>query len=231
MQLFYNPEVQLNTTTGISGQEHIHLTRSLRKIVGDFVHVTDGVGNLYSAVIVSSSKRDTVIKAVEKIKSMQAVNGLTLLVAPTKNISRYEWMIEKSVELGVKAILPFYSNNSERKTIKRERLQGVATGAMKQSLQLFLPVVAEMCTYEQILTQVASFKHKFIAYMGEQSLQLSAIEVPDTDCCVLIGPEGGFSPEEVKLAEKNGFKSISLGQNRLRTETAGIFAAAWYYAK
>lgn len=230
MQLFYTTNIQMNIAI-INGQENIHLTKVLRKNVGDEVFICNGEGGLFKAVLSSTSKKESVLDILETIEQQtENPSQLILAVAPTKNMDRYEWMIEKAVEIGVNKILPFYSQNSERRRLKLERLEGIAVAAMKQSKTLFLPIIAEPVKYKDLLTQDFS-EQKFIAYLrdntGDVSTSFPQLK-PELSTVVLIGPEGGFTVEEAEQAVKNKFKTLSLGSKRLRTETAGVFTASAY---
>ena len=230
MQVFYAQNIT-DKNILIDSQEHIHLAKVLRKTVGDEIYVCNGKGLLVLAEIISSSKKETVLQ-VKRVVANENNNKhhLVIGIAPTKNMDRLEWMVEKCVEIGVNGIAPFYSQNSERRRLKLERLEGKALSAMKQSKALFLPSIQEAVTLEKLIKQ-SEAKHKYIAYVEEETNDIQAI-FPQIDrnetMLVLIGPEGGFTKEEVDLAVENGFKSISLGQQRLRTETAGVFVASAY---
>ncbi len=230
MQLFYTTNIQKNIAI-INGQENIHLTKVLRKNVGDEVFICNGEGGLFKAVLSSISKKESVLDILETIEQQtENSSQLILAVAPTKNMDRYEWMIEKSVEIGVNKIIPFYSQNSERRRLKLERLEGIAVAAMKQSKTLFLPIIAEPVKYKDLLTQNFS-EQKFIAYLRDNTEDVTTSFPqlkPELSTVVLIGPEGGFTVEEAEQAVKNKFKTLSLGSKRLRTETAGVFTASAY---
>lgn len=230
MQLFYSPDVSLNNTFIIEGQEHVHMTKALRKSVGDLVNVTNGKGELFSCEIVATTKKHTTLANAQLKEKVAKNNKLCLAVAPTKLMNRYEWMLEKGVEMGVVEWLPMFTFHSERRKIKQEKLQLQALGAMKQSLQFWKPTVNEASSFKALLHHGQQYDQKYIAYCDEHKVQLKEVLSPQSNAIVLIGPEGGFSKEEVKEAENMGFRSISLGKNRLRTETAAIFVASLYYS-
>lgn len=227
MQVFFSNKF-IEDQILVDDQEHQHLNKVLRKKVGDHVFVCNGKGLMVEAEILASSKKETILKKLEVVIQLERdPNNLILAVAPTKNIDRYEWMLEKAIEIGVRKVIPFYSQNSERRKLRLERLQGIALAAMKQSKAVFLPEIIEPISFDKLL-QVAS-ENRFIAYVRETSVSIqtefSKLSKAE-NCLVLIGPEGGFTHEEANLAIKNGFVSISLGEKRLRTETAGVFTAA-----
>lgn len=229
MQVFYSDKIT-GTSILIDGQEHHHLAKVLRKKIGDIVFVCNGNGLMLEAEIVSISKKETVLKQI-KVHSKEELNSnkLVLAVAPTKNIDRYEWMIEKCTEIGVKAIIPYYSHHSERRRIKLERLQLIALSAMKQSKSLFIPEIKEAMLFKDFVAQGFSGT-KLIAYMEETShgLKESLAQRKDDSILIAIGPEGGFSPEEIEAAKEKDFIPITLGSKRLRTETAAVFCSAAY---
>jgi len=149
---------------------------------------------------------------------------LTIAIAPTKNIDRLEWFLEKTTEIGIAEIIPFLSEHSERKVIKGDRLEKVILAAAKQSIKAYLPKLAEMQKFDELVKQQFD-SQKFIAHCNSWDLPLLKKELRlRENALILIGPEGDFSPREVELALANGFKEISLGKSRLRTETAGVIA-------
>jgi 16S rRNA (uracil1498-N3)-methyltransferase len=149
---------------------------------------------------------------------------LHIAIAPTKNIDRFEWFLEKATEIGIDEITPLLTSHSERKTINAERLEKILVSAMKQSLKAYLPQLHELTTFKELIINNKT-ENKFIAYCDEiQKIHLKDLATKGNNTLILIGPEGDFSPEEIKLAIENGFKVVSLGESRLRTETAGIVA-------
>lgn len=230
MQLFYTNIIE-NSSAIIQGQEHIHLSKVLRKREGDLVYVCNGDGFLAVASIQAQTKNESVLKITEIIENISTPQSkLVLAIAPTKSMDRFEWLIEKSIEIGVNEIIPFYSKNSERKFLKDERLQLIAISALKQSKSLFLPRIHPITSFTKVV-ELKTFSKRFIAYVGEKEVHLKAelMNIPLRESvCVFIGPEGGFAKEEVEFAKSKGIKPVSLGKNRLRTETAAIYAAACY---
>ena len=191
--------------------------------VGDEVMLTDGKGCFYKAVISAATGKRCQVKVTETIEQEPLWNGhLHLAMAPTKNMDRIEWLAEKATEIGFDELSFLNCRYSERKVIKTERVEKIVVSAVKQSLKARKPVVNEMMDFARFVKQDFAGQ-KFIAHCneGEKPL-LKEILVPGEDALVLIGPEGDFSPEEVKLAESLGFRSISLGKSRLRTETAAL---------
>ena len=230
MQVFYSQNI-VGDKILIDEQEHIHLSKVLRKAIGDKVYVCNGKGFFVLAEIISMTKKETMLLTREVLHDeKENTNRLTLAVAPTKNMDRYEWFIEKAIEIGVHEIIPFYSQNSERRKLKLERIQTIAISAMKQSKTLFLPEISEPISFKELITK-KSPDQKYIAYVLEEtSTAKDVFPLLDSEkeLLVLIGPEGGFTVEEAELAVKNSFKALSLGAKRLRTETAAVYTAAAY---
>lgn len=221
MHVFYTPDIAV--TCEMPEEEAVHCLRVLRLGVGDEVMLTDGKGCFYKAVISAASGKRCQVKVTETIEQEPLWNGhLHLAMAPTKNMDRIEWLAEKATEIGFDELSFLNCRYSERKVIKTERVEKIVVSAVKQSLKARKPVVNEMMDFARFVKQDFAGQ-KFIAHCneGEKPL-LKEILVPGKDALVLIGPEGDFSPEEVKLAESLGFRSISLGKSRLRTETAAL---------
>lgn len=230
MQIFYSTNI-VNSRIVIDGQEHQHISRVLRKKVGDEVFVCNGQGLLVEAVIDAVSKNETILSVIKVVeKQNESSNQLVLCVAPTKNIDRFEWMIEKCIEIGVYEIQPFISFNSERRIIKMDRLRQIAISALKQSKSLFLPKINELDRFGNVI-KMCEAENKYIAYVSENETHLLTElkkQRKNEKAIVFIGPEGGFLEKEVEEAVQYGYKPVSLGKNRLRTETAGVYAAACY---
>ena len=230
MLLFYAPDITTPLYT-LDEIESGHCVRVLRLQEGDTLNITDGRGTLYDAEVVDAHpKRCSVRIVAEHHNWEQRPYGLTVAVAPTKNIDRIEWFVEKATECGINTIIPTLCDHSERKIIKGERLEKIAISAMKQSLKAYLPTIAPLTPLREVLT--APFEGtKLIAHCEEEAERVfigSELKAGD-NVLILIGPEGDFSPEEIALARKNGFREVSLGDCRLRTETAAL-AATMYTA-
>ena len=224
MHIFYQP----NTASHLlSEEESQHAVKVLRLQVGDDIVVVDGVGGYYQAKIPLPHPKHCAFEIVQSTLGYGKRNyKLHIAIAPTKNIDRLEWFIEKAVEIGVDAITPVLCRHSERKIIKSERLEKIVVSAAKQSIKAYFPIFNPLCTFDELLKQHPA-KTKFIAhcYPEEKSLLKDLLPEQD-DILILIGPEGDFSPEEVAKALQNGFRPVSLGESRLRTETAGVVACA-----
>ena len=223
MHVFYTPDIA--NTQELPEEEAGHCLRVLRLGVGDEVMLTDGRGFFYQAVIAAATQKRCMVKIVSKTEQEPFWGGhLHLALAPTKNMDRMEWLAEKATEIGFDELTFLNCRFSERKVIKTDRIEKIVVSAVKQSLKARKPVVNEMTDFRKFMERDFSGQ-KFIAhcYEGEKPLLRDVLH-PDEDAVILVGPEGDFSPEEVELAIENGFLTISLGNSRLRTETAGIVA-------
>lgn len=226
MQLFYNKELTENSTSlTFDKTESKHIVRVLRKRIGDLLHITNGKGFLFTGELVNENDKKCEVKIVTiEQKKTNRKHNISIAIAPTKSNDRYEWFLEKATEIGIDTIYPILCENSERRTIKVERLSKVLVTAMKQSLQFKLPVLQELSKFDKLVSTPFDGQ-KFIAYCEEsKGKNLHSLLKNNTDILVLIGPEGGFSPKEVEKALTNNFIPVSLGATRLRTETAGIVA-------
>jgi 16S rRNA (uracil1498-N3)-methyltransferase len=224
MNLFYAPDLT-QTIYQLPEEESRHITRVLRMKTGDHLHLTDGHGILSEAEIVDSSSRQITVRITKTFPEYRKRSfQLHIAIAPTKNMDRFEWFLEKSTEIGIDVITPLICTHSEKIHLKTARLQKVIIAAMKQSLKAYLPELKEQVEFSRFI-QVPCDGEKFIAYCDEhETVELKNIYRKGATTLILIGPEGDFSPGEVEAAKKNGFIPISLGKSRLRTETAGIVA-------
>lgn len=225
MHVFYTPDIQSDTYT-LNEEESRHCAKVLRLGKGDKVTLIDGRGGLYDAEIVGETKRNITLSILNTTLNYQKRNHhLHIAIAPTKNIDRYEWFLEKATEIGVEEITPIICERSERKVVKEDRLNKVITSAVKQSLQAYHPILNEAVSFKDFV-QSASAAEKMIAHcVADEPRQfIDQIAQPAQQYLILIGPEGDFSPAEIELALQNGFKPLTLGTTRLRTETAGLAA-------
>lgn len=224
MQLFYVPtisgaEVLLNET------ESKHAIRVLRLTMGAHIQIIDGEGGFYEARITDTNPKKCKLEIVDTQLEFGKKNfRLHIAIAPTKNIDRLEWFLEKCTEIGIDEITPILSEHSERKVIKPERLEKILISAMKQSVKAYLPKLNELSTFKALIGQDTESK-KYIAHCNDgQKEHLKNVASEGEDVLLLIGPEGDFSTEEVEWAKEYGYEEISLGTARLRTETAGVVA-------
>ncbi len=240
MQLFYCKDITPNAFCTLDAEESRHAVRVLRLREGDELNVTDGRGNLYRCQIVEANDRAAVIRNEEVVirnsqdalasipNSSLIIPNLHLAVAPTKNPSRMEWLVEKAVEIGVGEITLLNCDHSERSFLKTDRLEKLAVSAMKQSLHTVLPEIHPAVSLRDLLFtfRFPLSTQKFIAHCeaDKPRTPLATALQPGKDAVVLIGPEGDFSEEEIALALECGFQPVSLGPSRLRTETAALYA-------
>lgn len=225
MQLFYNPRLDSSVSQfTFSEEESKHITKVLRKKEGDILNITNGKGYWFEAKIISADMKKCTAEIFDTTKIHPTKHWLHMAVAPTKLNDRFEWFLEKATEIGVNEITPIICERSERKTIKIERMRKVVQAGMKQSLQTYLPKLNEAITYKEFMAETDEGLH-FIAHCQDgEKVDLKRRVAPDKDVTILIGPEGDFSKSEIELAYEKGFLPISLGRNRLRTETAAIVA-------
>lgn len=221
---FYAPEIANNPVLPESDSQHC--IRVLRMQAGDTLSVVDGCGSRYLCRIIDAHPKHALVEIVEREElPLTWQQSISIAIAPTKNIDRMEWLVEKLVEIGVNRIIPIRCQCSERKDIKVERLQKIAVSAMKQSLKAHMPQISEMMPYAEALKTLEA-SQKFIAYCDDEiprQIFASAYQ-PGADVLVLIGPEGDFAPQEIKMALQNGYAPVTFGNNRLRTETAALYA-------
>ncbi len=221
---FYDPDIA-PPVFQLSAGESKHIVKVLRMKAGDNILFTNGKGMLYHCRIAEANPKSCFVEVLREEKGNDRRKFyLQMAVAPTKNISRFEWFLEKATEIGVDRITPFFSEHSERKSLKSDRLNHVITAAMKQSLKTFYPVLDEAVRFEKLIYQPIEGQ-KFIAYIDKEvTTELSKAYHRGSNALILIGPEGGFSPVEVEKAKANGFMPVRLGPSRLRTETAAVVA-------
>ncbi|SNY99593.1 16S rRNA (uracil(1498)-N(3))-methyltransferase [Flagellimonas pacifica] len=227
MQHFYNPSLDNSFKQFFfSSEESKHIVKVLRKKEGDVLHITNGKGYLFEAEILVADPKKCKAQIISEDKTVPKRYKLHLVVAPTKMNDRYEWFLEKATEIGIDEITPIICERSERKIIKLERMERVILSAMKQSLQTMLPKLNPPISYNDYLQQEITGL-KFIAHCDEgEKMELKRRVAADKDVTILIGPEGDFSTSEIALAMDNGFVPVSLGNTRLRTETAAIVACS-----
>jgi 16S rRNA (uracil1498-N3)-methyltransferase len=231
MHLFYVPDVYGDTCT-LTAEESHHCVKVLRLKAGEHVQITDGKGNLYKAEIADANHRACVLRILETHSDPAPIWQLTVVIAPTKNIARIEWLIEKLTEIGITEFIPIITHHSERKVLKLDRLNKIVVEAMKQSGRNYIPKVHELSTFSEMLSKTKEFNgQKFVLHCIEKEKStFSQTYKKDGNAIVLIGPEGDFNNNEVEQAIGHGFIPITLGNHRLRTETAALVAACTLHA-
>ena len=223
MHIFYQPDI---ASSVLSEQESLHAVKVLRLQVGNEINIIDGIGGFYQAKIVDAHPKRTAFEII-KAKSEYGKRDykLHIAIAPTKNIDRFEWFIEKAVEIGVDEITPILCRYSERKRLNPKRIEKIIIAAAKQSQKAYLPVLHPLTKFQDFLKQPDT-SSKFIAHCyDEDKKELKDLIVKSVDVLVMIGPEGDFSAEELKLALGAGYQPVTVGDSRLRTETAGVVVA------
>jgi len=226
MQLFYTTHIE-DQMAFLVGEEAKHCVQVLRHRVGDEINLMDGLGGNYRACIMEATKNKVSLRILSRQETyIYRAAKLHLAVAPTKNISRFEWFLEKATEIGIDEITPILCQRSERKVVKPARLEKIILAAAKQSKNTILPQLHPMIKLEAFFkTEKIESTQKFIAHCEKDNMvHLMEKYQADQDVIILIGPEGDFSPVEIKRSFENGYVPISLGASRLRTETAGIVA-------
>lgn len=222
MQLFYCKNLQ--ESLEILEEESRHITKVLRLKERDCLNVTDGKGNLFKVKIIDTKPKKCKIEIIGIEKKESHPYYLHIAIAPTKNIQRLEWFLEKATEIGVNEITPIICKKSERKKVKLDRCHRILLSAMKQSLKFHLPKLNEPISFSNFINKPFE-GNKFIAYCKSTEDAHLKSQVLEKEILVLIGPEGDFTKDEISEALKYKFQDVSLGVSRLRTETAGIFVA------
>lgn len=223
MDLFFLPDLTpTDTRVVFHKEESKHIARVMRKTVGDQLQVTNGKGLEMTIELEQIGQSKVIGNPIQTILHPPLPNQLHIAIAPTKNINRLEWFLEKATEIGIHQITPLICDHSERKLIKAERLEKIIVAALKQSKQFYKPVLNPLISFNDF---VASHPKGYIAHChpGEKEPFFGAL-APKENITVLIGPEGDFSNKEISFAFDNNYVAISLGEQRLRTETAGIIA-------
>ena len=233
--MYYQPDIEENAKTIVLGEEESqHCAQVLRAKVGEEVDVSDGKGHIYRCRVVNPNRKHCELQVLS-VASPEPLHAgkIHVAVAPTKMMERLEWFVEKATEMGIDRITPLRCEHSERKVLNLDRLGRVMVAAAKQSLRATFPVIEEMTDYKEFMEQKMG-KHRYIAHCedgyaptdGKLYLRdhLKDGVGQDEEVVVLIGPEGDFSPAEIELALRNGWKPVSLGKGRLRTETAALVA-------
>jgi len=221
--LFYTTNIQGNNAI-LEAEENRHCTQVLRKKVGEIVYFVDGKGTMYESKIIEVKKKACLLDIINTKPNFNTPNFyLHIAIAPTKNMDRLEWFVEKATEIGISEITPILCQHSERRKLRLDRLVKKAVSAMKQSLKAELPVINELTPFKKALLNIKEDSRQLIA-QGGQNTAIQDNYLLGKPVYILIGPEGDFSMEELQWAKEAGFKGVPLGKSRLRTETAGLVA-------
>jgi 16S rRNA (uracil1498-N3)-methyltransferase len=228
MLRFYSTQIS-DTEIVLDENDSRHAIKALRLTHGAQLEIVDGLGTIYTAEIESPNHKKCICSIIEAHKEKPLPYSLHVAVAPTKNIDRLEWFLEKATELGITEITPLLCSNSERKNLKTERLERILVSAMKQSLKATKPVLNPLTSLKDFLSQdLDGVKLMAHCEAGEKTL-VSKLDKTENTFTILIGPEGDFTPAEIALGREIGFKALSLGNSRLRTETAALLSVASIY--
>ncbi|AXB58484.1 16S rRNA (uracil(1498)-N(3))-methyltransferase [Flavobacterium fluviale] len=225
MQLFFNPNIDETTQSfSFDKEESRHIIKVLRKKDSDILHVTNGSGLLFETQITLASDNKCIVEVLSITNAEKPKFHLHLAVAPTKMNDRFEWFLEKATEIGIQEITPIFCDRSERKVINKDRFEKIILSAMKQCNETFLPKLNEAISFKEFIKKQQNGL-QLIAHCEETDKKsLKEVLKPNEDVTILIGPEGDFSEKEITLALENNYKPVTLGNTRLRTETAAIVA-------
>lgn len=224
MQVFYAPNCQLGFFP-LHEEESKHVVRVLRMKQGDPVYVIDGNGKLFEGIIFEPHIKHCILQLNKVTEGFEKRNyRLHIAISPLKSVDRFEWFIEKAIEIGVDEITPLLCSHTEKKNINKDRLNRIVESAMKQSLKAYHPLLNDIQSFEKFIL-LHENGERGIAYCGEgEKTFIGKAFTKNADSIILIGPEGDFTADEFTMALNKGFKGISLGESRLRTETAGVVA-------
>ncbi len=229
LAFFYNSEINIDTVQLVLNEETSkHIVQVLRMQNGEQLQITDGKGNLFTTTITDNNRKRCEVAVINTIKIKKSKSKISIAISLIKNASRFEWFLEKATEMGVAEIIPIICTRTEKQQLKFERMQGILISAMLQSQQCWLPVLQEPIKLNAVINQ-ATTQQKLIAHceVENNKIQVSSIAANSSEGkLILIGPEGDFTTDEITSALQNNFIPVSLGNTRLRTETAGIAAAA-----
>src|SRR5690606_16297316 len=225
LPIFYLEEFTGNNTVELNEETSRHIVQVLRMQEGSQIQLTDGRGRLMDAEITAAHKKKTLVKILRQQSIAPSENKITIAISPIKNTSRFEWFLEKATEIGVNEIIPLICQRTEKEKLRTDRLQQIIISAMLQSQQVWLPVLHEQTIFKNVLAN-ATHENKFIAHCEDGEKNDFFYEVKESkSSIILIGPEGDFTTDEIREAIQKNFTPVSLGENRLRTETAGVVAA------
>jgi 16S rRNA (uracil1498-N3)-methyltransferase len=223
MQLYYHPDLSIDTFD-LTEEESVHL-KVLRLQIDEQISITDGRGTLAIVAIEQNKRKQWTVRVLKREYTNATRHSMELVISPLKNNERIEWLLEKATEMGITAFTILPCTRSERKTVNEERLRKVMISAAKQSQHLHFPELRVVKTFSDYITEKTGVE-KCIAFCGEKTIPIHDSISVGKPLRILIGPEGDFTDEEVALAIQQGYQSVSLGESRLRSETAGLYAVA-----
>ncbi|MEP6676329.1 MAG: 16S rRNA (uracil(1498)-N(3))-methyltransferase [Ferruginibacter sp.] len=224
---FYKNDIDVSASEVVLNEDTSkHVVQVLRMKIGEQLQLTDGKGNLFTAAIADDNRKRCEVNLLSTVSSQPSTKKITIAISLIKNNSRLEWFLEKATEIGVSSITPLICERTEKQNFRYDRMKAVLISAMLQSQQTWLPELSEQIAFNRLITS-STDQQKFIAHCEneERKVQLTAMR-PFSNATILIGPEGDFTKAEIEMAIKNNFTAVALGNTRLRTETAGVVAAA-----
>jgi 16S rRNA (uracil1498-N3)-methyltransferase len=230
LPFFYKENIESTSSTiHLDEANSKHIVQVLRMKIGEQLNLTDGKGNLLTAKIIDDNRKKCAVAIQSTTNQQSSINNITIAISLLKNTTRIEWFLEKATEIGVTEIIPLICDRTEKTTFKFERLNGIVVSAMLQSQQCWLPKLFEPIKFERYIKEIKEEANlqKYIAHCEDATTKnpLTTHHSPLTKKLILIGPEGDFTKPEINLALQNNFTPVSLGNTRLRTETAGVVAA------
>ena len=227
MQLpfFYKENLRGDGEEVLAEETSRHIVQVLRKKDGDSLQLTDGKGKIALANIIKANKKGCEVRILKSELITRPARNITIAISPVKNTTRFEWFLEKATEIGVSEIIPLLCERTERERFRHERMNAIIVSAMLQSQQAWLPILREPITFP-VMADESKYERKYIAHCNPAEKRPLAKEIvnPDERIIILIGPEGDLTDEEIRIAINKGYHPVSLGTNRLRTETAGVVA-------
>jgi 16S rRNA (uracil1498-N3)-methyltransferase len=228
LPFFYIEAITAKDNLVLNEETSKHVVQVLRMQNGEQLQLTDGKGNLFTTEITNNNRKRCTVKILQTSNLKPQTTNITIAISLVKNANRFEWFLEKATEIGITEIIPLICSRTEKQHFRYDRLQGILISAMLQSQQTFLPVLHEPIRLNEVISKAAQ-EQKFIAHCEDENNKVQLASQPlnlSTSKIILIGPEGDFNKEEIQLAVENNFIPVALGNTRLRTETAGMVAAA-----
>jgi 16S rRNA (uracil1498-N3)-methyltransferase len=228
LPFFYTEESIVQDNLVLNEDTSKHVVQVLRMQNDEQLQLTDGKGNLFTAAITDNNRKRCTVKILQTVNTQRSAPNISIAVSLLKNSSRFEWFLEKATEIGVTEIIPLLCTRTEKQNFRHDRMKGILVSAMLQSQQTWLPVLHEAIKFDNLVMKQFGNAQRFIAHCEDEAnkIQLNHQIIKSSNRLILIGPEGDFTKEEIGLALKNDFIPVTLGNTRLRTETAGIVAAA-----
>lgn len=225
LPIFFQGEISDQSPFTLTEETSRHIINVLRMKVGEQLHLTNGKGKIITAEIINEHKKATEVKVLSASNLAARTSNVTIAISLIKNKSRFEWFLEKATEIGVSEIIPLLCDRTEKQTFRHERMNNIIISAMLQSQQAWLPNLHQPLPFSEVITN-STPQNKYIAHCNEEEKRsIKSLSFPQSSI-ILIGPEGDFTFREIEIAKQNNFIPVTLGNTRLRTETAGIVAAA-----